>query len=205
MNGQAKTLKPSKSVPSAKVHTGIKKEKLTQERLKELLYYHPDTGVFFRKIDRGGRRAGTEAGSLHPSGYVHIRVDHISYKAHRLAWLYMEGYFPEHEVDHLKGILSDNRWNEIRHATHGCNLQNQKKYKNNISGFPGVSWEYKNKIWRSTININKKSYCVGLYHDPLEAALARYTAEIQCPEWTCNHRSELVKAIKNAWPEFNPC
>jgi len=72
---------------------------LTQERLKELLTYNPDTGVFTRKkVSRGGR---WKVGTLDGTGYIHTRVDYKIYLAHRLAWLYMYGEFPTETIDHI--------------------------------------------------------------------------------------------------------
>lgn len=205
MSGQVEIQKTSKSVQNVSRHTGTKKEKLTQKRLKELLHYDPDTGVFRWRVDRGRlAKAGDRAGFIGTGGYFRITIYGMTYGANRLAYFYMDGYFPEHSVDHRDGDTSNDRWKNLRHVTHACNLQNQKKYTNNTSGFPGVYPNEGGVVWRSSICLNGKSSHLGYYNDPLEAALARYTAEVQCPLWTCNHRSELVKAIIGAWPEFKP-
>jgi hypothetical protein len=180
------------------------KEKLTQSELKRQLHYDPDTGIFTWKVKKQRVNIGDVAGNLNKlSGYINIKLNGIQYKAHRLAWLYMEGYFPEHHIDHKFGIKDDNRWNKIKHVTRSCNMQNQKINSRNTSGFPGVSWHKRDQIWLSYIGLNDKLISLGAYDDPLEAALARFTFEEQCPQWKCNYRSKLVKAIKNAWPEFN--
>ena len=69
---------------------------LTSSRLRELLHYDPLTGLFTRLVSRSGRSAkkGVTAGWLHCRGYIHISVDSKDYKAHRLAFLYMEGVLP---------------------------------------------------------------------------------------------------------------
>ena len=73
---------------------------LTQERLKEVLHYDPETGIFMWLVAPNGRiRVGMEAGSSH-DGYIGIKVDRILYKAHRLAWFYMTGEWPANDVDH---------------------------------------------------------------------------------------------------------
>ncbi len=54
-----------------------KKEKLTQERLKELLDYCPDTGVFtWRKkpSEKSPIRIGSIAGSINQSGYGEMLI-----------------------------------------------------------------------------------------------------------------------------------
>jgi len=169
---------------------------LTQEKLKEILSYDPETGIFV------WIKRGKVAGSLNSKGYIHLRVDKKSYQVHRLAWLYTYGYFPEHDIDHLNGIRNDNRVENLREVSRACNLQNQKINSKNTSGFPGVCWHKQLKKWMARGMLQQKHVYLGYYHSPLEAALARFTWEVQCQHWTCNYRGELVKAIKEAWPEF---
>ena len=85
------------------------RNQLTQERLKELLHYDPETGYFTWKISPNNAvKVGSVAGTS-MNNYIRIIIDHKAYLAHRLAFLYMEGYFPEHEVDHINRIRDDNR------------------------------------------------------------------------------------------------
>lgn len=179
------------------------KDKLTQAELKRLLHYSPWTGKFTWRVDKGNHKSGDVAGSLSANGYVRIKINGEEHLAHRLAHLYMKGYFPEYDMDHKKGIRDDNRWRELKHVTRICNSQNKSLDKRNTSGFPGVSWNKKERKWTSSIMVNKKQIYLGQYKDIIEAALARFTFEEQCSEWTCNNRSDLVNAIRNAWPEFN--
>jgi hypothetical protein len=174
---------------------------LTQAELKRQLHYDPETGIFTWLVSNNQVKVGDVAGYLH-DGYIRIGINQKQYMAHRLAHLYMEGYFPEHQMDHNLGIKDDNRWSEIKHVTTSCNMQNKKINKRNKSGFPGVSLSGRGKKWKSKIVIDKKHITLGYYKDPLEAALARFTVEQQCSKWTCNYRSYLVKAIKAVWPEF---
>jgi hypothetical protein len=83
-------------------------------------------------------------------------------------------------------------------------MQNLKVYTSNKSGFPGVCWDKTNRKWKAQMAVNKQHMFIGYFPTALEAALARFTVEVQCPQWTCNHRSKLAQAIKKAWPEFNP-
>lgn len=177
--------------------------KLTQARLKELLDYDPETGVFTNRVTRGGIEAGKVVGCDNGAGYLQMRVDKRLYKAHRLVFLYVEGYLPENQVDHLNGTRWDNRWVNLRHVSRACNLQNQKVYRNNTSGFPGVYWRGERGRWVAKVTVGRKNILLGAYKSKLDAALARLAFEVNSPKWTCNFRGELVKAIKVYWPEFD--
>lgn len=175
---------------------------LTRERLTELLYYNQDTGDFTWKFSRVGVRAGSRAGGKNYAGYVIIRLDDKLYYAHRLAFLYVVGYMPEYDVDHLDGNPCNNKWGNLRHASRMCNLQNRKVSTTNRSGFPGVSQDKTGGAYRAGITLEGRNLNLGRYPTALEAALARYTFESQCDKWRCDHRSKLVMAISKAWPDF---
>jgi len=163
---------------------------LTQVRLKELLHYSPGTGLFtWVGSTNLSIKVGSIAGYKSGDGYIRIGIDGKSYSAQRLAHLYMEGYLPEYEMDHKFGIKDDNRWSEIRHITHACNMQNKKKYRNNSSGFVGVYWSNSDGRWKSQITINGCQTFLGTYKDKISAALARIALEDQCQDWKCNNRN----------------
>ncbi len=178
--------------------------KLTQKKLKELLDYDPETGVFTNRVSRGWSAVkGEVVGCKVGGGYLTVTIKGRFYVLHRLAFLYMEGYLPEHEVDHLNGNPADNSWKNLRHVSHMCNMQNRGVFKTNVSGFPGVSWDAREEKWDVRGSVNRRQQHLGRYEDLLDAALARLTWEVNTPEWTCNHQSCIVKAITAAWPEFN--
>ncbi len=85
-------------------------EKLTQQRLKTLLHYNPKTGIFTWKIFHGNTKAGNIAGTLHSNGYIYIGIDGNKYRANRLTYLYILGYFPEHQIYYINKIRDDNKW-----------------------------------------------------------------------------------------------
>jgi hypothetical protein len=114
---------------------------LTQERLKELLHYDPDTGVFTRVKTAGSRaQVGTVVGSIGAHGYLSVCIDRVDYLLHRLAFLYVTGELPKY-VDHVNGCRSDNRWSNLRGcASQAVNMQNQRRaVKRNTTGYLGVS------------------------------------------------------------------
>ena len=160
---------------------------LTQKRLREVLEYSPESGIFVWKIRVSNRiRIGDTAGHRQHIGYIHIAIDNKTYYAHRLAFLYMEGYFPENDVDHLDGVRNNNRWKNLRHASRSCNLQNTKLRPISTSGFMGVSWSKYAKKWHARICIHRKRIHLGYYDTAEEAAIARCKFEDQHPDWTCD-------------------
>jgi hypothetical protein len=90
---------------------------LAQDILKSILHYNPDTGIFTRLVSRATVKAGDIAGCLNDDGYVRISVMSHTYKAHRLAFLYMEGSFPDGPVEHRDCIRSNNRWGNLKSST----------------------------------------------------------------------------------------
>jgi hypothetical protein len=108
--------------------------------LRTLLVYNPETGVFSNKITRSSNsKEGSEAGSLQNNGYVSIHIHGRKYLAHRLAYLYMTGRWPEGFIDHINGIRTDNSWLNLRECNNSQNMHNlHREYKNvypNGSGY----------------------------------------------------------------------
>ena len=151
---------------------------LTQERLKELLSYDPETGVFTWLTKRGKGEAGAIAGSPHNMGYVRIGIGGKAYLAHRLAWLYVHGHMPS-EIDHRNRIGTDNRISNLRPATHIQNTFNKKTGTKNTSGVQGVSWICRAKMWRVRITAQKTTIYLGYYRNIFDAACARKSAELR--------------------------
>ena len=90
---------------------------LTAARLRELLQYDPETGVFTRLVKTSnGIKVGDVAGTADARGYILIRVDGWLHLAHRLAWLHMTCEWPKGMIDHINGVRDDNRWSNLRRA-----------------------------------------------------------------------------------------
>lgn len=141
---------------------------LDAETLRTLLSYSPETGLFTWLRRRNGVKSMT-AGYSSNDGYVSIRINRKLYKAHRLAWLYVHGEWPNGHIDHANGITSDNRATNLRLATHSENLRNRGMNKNNRSGYKGVHWHRGNKKWRAVIGFEGKRLLLGYFDDPEEA------------------------------------
>lgn len=154
-------------------------KELTQERLKELLDYDPDTGLFVRKVVRGGQKAGAVAGSVYNHGYVLVYVDRRRYYAHRLAFLFIEGSFPPEQVDHINHDKADNRWENLRPVTRQENQRHTSMNSNNTSGVAGVYWHKNKNKWVPKIWVDSKCIHLGCTSDKDEAIRWRKAAEVK--------------------------
>lgn len=156
------------------------KTEISAARLRELLHYDPETGVFTRRVTRNAiAKAGTVAGTLDRGGYVAIMVDGRRHKAHRLAWLYVYGKWPSGCLDHINRLTGDNRISNLREVTYSENQQNTLLQSNNTSGYRGVVWDHKKRRWKATIGINNRNQCLGNYRTPEEAFEAYKSAALK--------------------------
>lgn len=143
---------------------------ITQAELKELLHYDPETGIFRWRVSTAHRvKPWDVAGTKDDKDYIEIKHKNIRSKAHRLAWLYMTGEWPRHEIDHEDRVRSNNSWKNLRPATHKQNMENQPLKKTNTSGFRGVSWDKRKQKWEAYTMHNQKKIHVG-YFDTAEEA-----------------------------------
>lgn len=145
---------------------------LTQARLKELLHYDPETGLFTRLVSVKQGRAGDIAGSIDSRFYISISIDGKNYRAHRLAWLYMTGKFPKRHIDHKDTIRHHNWWDNLREATNQQNQFNRDKSSNNTSGFKGITWRKDRSRWYARGRLNGKTHYLGLFTDISDAVKA---------------------------------
>lgn len=147
------------------------------DRVREVMNYDPQTGVLTwtrRLSNRNG--VGKVAGVIcKRTGYRIIGIDGKTYNAARIAWFWMTGRSPRDRVDHINMDRSDDRWENLREATHSQNLANTRRWSHNSSGYKGVHFYRETGKWRARISHNGKQTCLGL-HDTPEAAHAAYCA-----------------------------
>lgn len=136
---------------------------ITREMLKEVLSYNPDTGEFFWKQRRGGKKAWSMAGHTNRRGYVLIHVYGELHYAHRLAWCMHYGNFPPPSkfIDHVNLNKSDNRIVNLRIATKSENAANTRAQSNSKSQIKGIS--FGNNKWRVRICLNGKQMWLGAF------------------------------------------
>lgn len=144
-------------------------DSISLERLQEVLDYDAATDVFRRKT---GIRAGEIAG-WDCRGYTRIEIDGERARAHRLAWLWVNGEYPRGPIDHINGDRSDNRISNLREATLSQNAANQRTRSDNASGLKGVSWREEEKLYVACIRMHGKSNHLG-YFKTAEAAHRAY-------------------------------
>ncbi len=164
--GQAR---PSFPLPNTTDHwhrqlTLLECEMLTIERLKQVIHYDPETGVFtrlecFQRPDVIGPCSLED----HGNGYHRITIDGKRYYRHRLAWFYMTGCWPV-EVDHKNRNRTDNAWANLREVTSSGNKQNQRKaHSNSHSGRLGVSWDGTRMKWTARIRVGGSYKYLGRF------------------------------------------
>lgn len=105
---------------------------LSHSLLKEILSYDEETGVFAWAKSRGNQytRKGMIAGSIDSSGHRQIEINGKAYAAHRLAWFYVNGNWPEKQIDHINRVRDDNRILNLRDVDSSANMQNSISTKN---------------------------------------------------------------------------
>lgn len=149
------------------------KQSLTQEELKKVLQYDPETGIFrWRYSVAKWLPQWSEAGSKTANGYTIIKIQQHRHFAHRLAWLYMTGEWPIEQIDHINREPSDNRFVNLREATPTQNMGNRNIQCNNTSGFQGVHYRTSTNKWIAQTRHNKKKIHIGCFNTPEEASKA---------------------------------
>jgi len=145
---------------------------LTAEEARRL--FRVDQGVLINRVTRGSSVAGSVAGCLNSWGYLQVCTKGKTYKAHRLVWLIEKGVWPD-ELDHINGLRTDNRIENLREVTRKENLRNQKTRCTNSSGVMGVGKE--GGRWRARIRIDGRSIHLGYFERLEDAAKARKDAD----------------------------
>jgi hypothetical protein len=160
---------------------------ITQTELKSQLHYDQDTGIFTRIKPKPGFKINSEAGSIDKDGYVVIGINKKVYKAHRLAWLYIYGKFPNKILDHINGNSADNRICNLREANVAENQWNSKLSIKNTSGIKGVSFHKQRKKWQATIKVNGITKYLGIFETKEQAAMIVMEARNKYHKQFVNH------------------
>lgn len=147
---------------------------LTQDRLQEILKYSPESGEFRWVCPRLDALSRQRAGFETSSGYWAINISKIRFFAHRLAWLYVHGKWPDGDIDHLNGDKLDNRLSNLRDVPRRTNSENQREGRR--GGLLGTAFHKSSGKWRAVIGVNYTQRTLG-YFDTAEQAHEAYKAE----------------------------
>ncbi len=167
----------------------MKLELPSQEYLRMLLRYDPQTGVLLwrkRSVALFGsnghtaehtcnkwnsRMAGKPAlAAIKGDGYAHGAIDGVHYSSHRVIWKWMTGDDPD-EIDHINGVRDDNRWANLRSVSRALNGKNCARHKDNLSGVTGVRYQKRDKLWQAYMIPDGVFIHLGAFKK-LEAAIA---------------------------------
>ena len=147
----------------------MKKPELTQARLREVLHYDPGTGEFrWREQKKSNHRAGAIAGCRMRSDYWAIHVDGRNYRAHQLAWLYMEGEWGRPLIDHRDGDPFNNRWRNLRRSNRSNDLSYKRRRRCVAPGCAGITFDRRSGEWTARISNSERRYFLGRF--PTNAA-----------------------------------
>lgn len=151
-------------------------------RIRAVLWYEPWSGDFYWREKTADKVVvGSMAGSDTGRRDIRIGIDGVLYQAHRLAFAWMTGAQPPQNIDHRDLDTRNNRWENIRPATHSTNGANRPHQKNSQTGIKGVHhYPTRKKPWlarlqcEGTLRLNK-------YFATQDEAVAAYRAAAE--EW----------------------
>ena len=168
----------------------------SQEVLRQLLRYEPDTGKLFwlhrdvslfedgewnsayrKAASWNAKNVGKEAlCSTNAGGYLHGSIYGHAYIAHRVIWKIVHGDDPEF-IDHINGLTFDNRIVNLRSVSKRENSLNQRRPSQGTSGILGVHWHRRLGKWHAKIGVNGKTLHLGYFLTIEDAAAARRAAD----------------------------
>lgn len=162
----------------------------SQEVLRQLLDYDPETGVlrwkerpatFFRDgfADAWNAKwAGKEIRHVSSDGYIQCRLFNRAQKAHRLIWKLVTGDDPSF-IDHIDGNRQNNRRANLRDVDRAANQKNMRLSGANTSGVCGVYLDKRRGTWYARITVNWADINLGTFRSFEDAVAARKEAELR--------------------------
>ena len=153
---------------------------IDQETVKKLFHYDAESGMLIWRFGNGRNvKPWQEVKAKNGNGYYTAKIHGKSYLAHRLAWLYVHGSFPNKYIDHKNRIRNDNRLCNLRDVNTTDNAQNISLPSHNKSGYIGVSWIKSHNCWTVYVKVNKKNKWLGYYKNLDDAVAVRKAGEKQ--------------------------
>ena len=150
---------------------------ISAEFVRAVLDYNAETGELHWRSRRGSAQAGDRAGTLAPHGALVIRLGRKLHYAHRLAWLYSYGRWPNGVIDHKNGNAADNRLANLRECSQADNAKNVAGHRDTASRLKGAYRD--GKRWTSRIRVGGKNKYLGAFDTAEDAAAAYDAAALQ--------------------------
>jgi len=156
---------------------------LTQQYVREIFNYDPETGILTWKVKKSrnvniGDAAGCEFKNRSGKRYLRVSINDKLYFTHRIAWLHFNGAL-HHEIDHIDGNGLNNKLNNLRDVPRLDNSKNQRKSTRNKSGIVGVCWDRTYNKWRAYIRVNGVLHSIGQFKSLFDAVCARKSSELE--------------------------
>ena len=148
---------------------GKTQTKPIDSELVKKMFNYIDGGLVWA-VDKGRAKAGGRP-CKNSNGYNVFRINGVAYLEHRLIWAW-HGMPQSSLIDHVNGVITDNRIENLRAATHSENMRNSRKPSNNTSGVKGVYWQKDKNMWRVQIWSNGKQQYVGKFREIEDAKAA---------------------------------
>ncbi len=134
--------------------------------------YDPDTGILY---GRGCKAIG----SVSNTGYLMVEINKKHRTLHRFIFELQGIEIPEGmQVDHINGIKTDNRWDNLRLVSPRDNAKNRATSTLNTSGTIGVCWHKANNRWFAQIHVDGHKTYLGSFVEFSDAVNARKNAEV---------------------------
>jgi len=152
--------------------SATKQDTLTVTQLKAAVRYESESGKFFRVGNRTRSPHGRVLGNKTSNGYLHISVNGKKYAAHRLAWLYAHGEWPNGDIDHIDGDRANNSLSNLRVVSRSTNLENLRvaKTHNASTGLLGAyPYGTSGKLFIAKIQVRGRTVRVGLFSTAQDA------------------------------------
>lgn len=83
------------------------------------------------------------------------------------------------EIDHADMDTLNNQRHNLRVSTHAQNQENGRIYKTNTSGYKGVSWHKRDKVWSAAISVDNRQVFLGNFVNKEDAVKAYNAAALK--------------------------